>query len=500
MSENYIKKNGLLYSLDLKTIIGVDDTSTAFSGRIPYGANFIEDEVFSDCPYESISLPDSMKSLGAALFENSQNLEKVKLPAQITNLPPYLFSGCSALTKITMPNELESFSEGLFRNCISLTEIPFRYGISVLPNNIFEGCTSLKSVVIPDSVVEICENAFLNCESLESLVLPSSIKKIDKSAFCGCNSIHNIRIDGNNDLFFVDENNGNLYKKNDDENELMIKISNVQNQDVSFFKENIDDEIIEQNDDDEIEDDDTFFAVEIGANENESKSFEINKDEENKMNEQINDVSVSESELNLISQTMNVMETKNSIVKTPSISNSELEQLFSKHEEAEKQEQLKNSQKNEEQNSKKRILCDTVEFSKILTFEPKSEALIDSDLFVIAEKTVTNENGEKDFSKKLIECCNSFANIHDFKQIILLSGLPFENEEFVQFFYHFMRMKNVILACEASSPSNLSDYCKKICENSAIDLEKEALLQQRKNAAVKTSSLIKMVIRDKYEN
>ena len=61
---SYIKKNGLLYSEDLHTVLGVDDTSTEFNGRVPFGAHKIDDDVFSDCPYESISLPDSVKELG----------------------------------------------------------------------------------------------------------------------------------------------------------------------------------------------------------------------------------------------------------------------------------------------------------------------------------------------------------------------------------------------------------------------------------------------------
>ena len=58
---SYIKKNGLLYSEDGYTVIGVDDTSNEFNGRVPFGAHKIDDDVFSDCPYESISLPDSVK-------------------------------------------------------------------------------------------------------------------------------------------------------------------------------------------------------------------------------------------------------------------------------------------------------------------------------------------------------------------------------------------------------------------------------------------------------
>ena len=73
---SYIKKNGLLYSEDLHTVLGVDDTVPDFTGRVPFGAHKIDDEVFSDSPYESISLPDSVTELGASLFANSNTAKR----------------------------------------------------------------------------------------------------------------------------------------------------------------------------------------------------------------------------------------------------------------------------------------------------------------------------------------------------------------------------------------------------------------------------------------
>ena len=48
MSDAFVKKHGLLYSSDLHTVIGVDDTSTDFKGRIPYGARAEDAKVFSN--------------------------------------------------------------------------------------------------------------------------------------------------------------------------------------------------------------------------------------------------------------------------------------------------------------------------------------------------------------------------------------------------------------------------------------------------------------------
>ena len=519
MSEAYIKKNGLLYSPDSRTILGVDDSSTEFTGRVPFGAHYIDDEVFSDCPYESVFLPDSLKSLGNSLFSNSKNLEKVKLPSSIKELSPYLFSGCEALVKVTMPNVLTEFPEGLFYGCSSLQEIPFRAGITKLPENVFAGCTSLKSLIVPASVTEIDSCAAANCTGLESLVIPSGIKNIAEDAFAGCTSLHNIRIDGESDLFFVNREDGCLYKHSEGGDVLVIKAYGVQKQTVSFFKDTVDDEPVEAPEDEE-EDDDDLFSAEIGTSDAELESVDMEKEvnnmsdennldsmladimgEEKERNSTPVDVGVSAQESAVLSETMEVMADSTVGSNTGAITTDELEKLFSKNVTEEM-----STQKSEEEvkepnalDSKTKILTDTVELSKVLTFEPTGETPEDADLFVIAEKTVTNANGEKDFSKKLLSCCETFAKIHDFKRVILLAGLPLDNEEFMQFYFHYINKRNVILACEAASPSALSDYGREICEQSRISLDKAELAEQRKRATMKTHTLIKLVIRDKYE-
>ena len=504
----YIKKNGLLYTDDMHTVVGVDDTSTDFTGRVPFGAHRIDDDVFSDCPYESISLPDSIKELGNALFENSKALEKIKLPSGLTELPPYLFSGCSALTKITMPNSVSAFSEGLFKNCESLPEIPFRAGITELPESVFEGCTSLKALVIPPTVKRIDSKAVANCTSLESVVFPAALEFIADDAFDGCNSLHNIRLDGENKLFYIGED-GCLYFADDEGDRIIVKCNGVQNQTVSFFKESVDDEPVDVAEDEEFEDDDTFSA-EIGASEEESTTMGVPAEEGSKKmeNETVDsmladimgdekertalseDVGVSERETEILSEAMSVM-SDSTQGNDIAVSESELENLFAKNEAEELA--THNSDNPDVLDNKAQILADSVEKSKIIECIPQGEVPEEGELFVIAEKLAGD-----DFSAKLTACCKSFAFIHDYKRIIMLYGLPVDNDEFVQFFQHFISKKNVILACDAESPSKLSAYGKKICELARISLNKDELAEQRRTASIKSNSLVKLVIRDKY--
>ena len=519
---DFVKKHGLLYSSDLHTVIGVDDTSTEFTGRIPYGAHAVDDEVFTDCPYESISIPDSVKRLGNCLFENSKALEKVKLPSSITELPPYRFSGCSALSKVTMPNELSELSEGLFKDCVSLTEIPFRAGITVLPENVMSGCTAVTSLIIPNTVTSIGPSAVAGCTGLKTVVFPSTIQSVAANAFEGCSSLNNIRIDGESDIFYVSEKDGCLYMRTEDGYNLVVKSVGVQNSGVSFYKDNVDDEPIEESEDEEQEEDDTFYTTEIGAMDEELEKFDDIKTEKVEVKKMDNsnidsmladimgaekerssvteDIGVSESESAVLSETMEVMSESNQASSKGAVSNDELAMLFEKHEEQVESEKVSGFERSLELDSKAQILMDSVSFSKLLEFEPSGEVAEDPDLFVIAEKTVTDADGNTNFSAKLLSCCKTFARIHDFRRVILLNGLPLDNDEFMQFYHHYIARKNVILACEAASPSLLSDYCKTVCAESRISLNNDELNQQRKRITVKKNTLIKFVIKDKYED
>ena len=326
--------------------------------------------------------------------------------------------------------------------------------------------------------------------------------------------------------------------RTDEGDMLMVRVCTAQNSGYGFFKDNVDDEPIEASEDEELEDDDTFFSSEIGAadeelnsfgevselSENKSENIVSNKTEDNKgentmednnidsmladimgaekeRNAVTEDVGISDTESAILTETMSVMadSTQNKTSNDIAVSNDELARLFEKHEAEEAASTNAAPVDVNALDSKASILVDSVKFSKVITYSPAGEVPEDPDLFVIAEKTVTDENGNPAFSKKLISCCNTFARIHDFRHVVLLNELPLDNEEFMQFYHHYIGMKNVVLACEAASPSQLSDYCKTICEESRISLDRIELNEQRKRISIKTDTLIKLVIKDNYE-
>lgn len=493
--EQIIKKNGLLYTKDLHTVLGVDIESNEFDGRIPFGAHYIDDEVFTECPYEKIDLTDSIVGIGVALFKDSKRLKSVKLPEKVEELPPYLFSGCSALEKVKMPNMVYSFPEGLFQGCSSLRDVPFRAGIKELPDYVLEGCSSLLSLVIPPTVERISKRAVADCSKLMSLVLPASVTYIDESAFDGCTNIHNIRVSEDNKIFFVSEEDGCLYERTAQGDKLRLAVKGVEAVQIKLFKDNVDDENepFFTNEDFEEEDDDFSAEIEAGSDE-ESCTQEPCAEVapvQNAVNQQMPESEVEkyeDEEIAAASGLESVM---------PNVAEDTVDEIIeSSNQPIEEDDDNGPAVTVKISDTKTLAILDAVQFSKIIECEPEGTPPSDSDLFVISE-VLENSDAEKSFTRKLESVAKRFAQLKDFKRIFFLYGLPIEDAEFEEFFKMYVSDRNVVFACEAASPSTLSAYGKRICELSRISLSHEDLVEQKKNINNKNDILIKLVIQDK---
>ena len=471
--EQIVRKNGLLYTPDLHTVLGVDVETDEFKGRIPFGAHYVDEEVFTECPYEKIDLPDSVVGIGVALFKDSPNLKSVRLPEKVTELPPYLFSGCTSLVKVKMPNVVYSFPEGLFQNCSSLPEIPFRAGIRELPQFVFEGCSSLVSLVIPSTVEKIEARAAAGCTKLTTLVLPEFLRELDDEAFEDCPNIRNIRISEDNPYFYVSEEDGCLYEHTKDGDKLRLRVAGSQPAGVSFLKENVDDTIDKEiedfyTDEDIFEDDDDFSA-EISGDDVAEQAV-AQEAEEEEQEEKFHTGTVSTEELaNLFG---------GSSGSGSSVSDEEEDEIAAVT--------VKIS------DSKTQAILESVGLSRVIECEPTGTPPADADLFVIAEMLEGN-----DFTKKLEAIARRFAQIQDYKRIFMLYGLPVDNDEFMEFYRLYVSNRNVVFACQAANASTLSEYGRKICEYSRIDLSARALAEQKQNIRNKNDTLIKLIIQDK---
>ena len=102
---------------------------------------------------ESVSLPDSLQSIGREAIMICPKLKEIEIPENVTSIGSYAFEQCYALESVVLPEGLTTINSGLFN-----------------------ACTNLKSVTIPASVTSIGISAFNGCSSLADVYYGSNEK------------------------------------------------------------------------------------------------------------------------------------------------------------------------------------------------------------------------------------------------------------------------------------------------------------------------------------
>ena len=129
------------------------------------------------------------------------------------NIPSNAFLNCRDLTSITIPDSVTSIGEYAFGNCSSLTSITIPDGVTSIGNGGFAGCSSLTSITIPDSVTSIGNGAFFGCEGLTSITIPDGVTSIGYQAFENCSGLTTVFYAGTEEQWkavSIDFNNSSL--------------------------------------------------------------------------------------------------------------------------------------------------------------------------------------------------------------------------------------------------------------------------------------------------
>lgn len=223
---------------------------------------------FNGAKITSLTIPDSVHTIGRCAFSYCKNLVKLELGDGVTSTGEHSFSNCEKLEDITYGNNLKVIGEFAFEECHSITEVIIPEGIVTVDGYAFYNCTSItnikisssvenigylafaftsnslesievadgnanyyvdggclieksfmmvilgyKNSVIPDGVGIIGSHAFFGCEGLTEIVIPASVTQIFETTFTNCKNLESITVNEGN-IWYRSENNCLIYIEN----------------------------------------------------------------------------------------------------------------------------------------------------------------------------------------------------------------------------------------------------------------------------------------------
>jgi hypothetical protein len=185
----------------------------------------IGNAAFSVSSLTSVTIPDSVTSIGYNAFILCQSLTNVVLGSGLTNLGSEAFDFCTSLPRITIPDSVATIGSNAFISCFSLTNVTIGSGLTSLGDEAFDQCTNLQGVTvnptnpaysslngvlfdkgqtlliqypparatttysIPASVIDIGTLAFDSCANLTNITIPSGVVTIGDNVFNKCFSV-----------------------------------------------------------------------------------------------------------------------------------------------------------------------------------------------------------------------------------------------------------------------------------------------------------------------
>ncbi len=191
-----------------------------------YIQTVIDNSAFKGCTeLTSITIPDSVISIGDDAFHDCTGLTSVTIPNGVTTIGSSAFNGCTGLTSITIPDSVTSIGNNAFAYCTGelfincnipsyrvessvfykakFTKVTIGNSVTTIGDSAFSGCTGMTSITIPDSVTTIGYEAFMGCTSLKGVYISDIAAWCDIEFnyldYCSCNPLcyaHNLYLNG----------------------------------------------------------------------------------------------------------------------------------------------------------------------------------------------------------------------------------------------------------------------------------------------------------------
>lgn len=204
-----IKVEDVEYSVTAIDNYAFRENSKLLSVTIPESVKSIGISAFTYCTsLTSVKLGDGVEEIGNRAFSYCRELQVIHFGKNVKKINDIAFNYCDGLKQIyisdlTMWCNIDFYSESsnpltyahhLYLDKKELENLVIPQGIEVIKQYTFDGGTNIKSLVVNSGVSIIEQSAFKNCSSISTVNLPESLINIGNDAFFGCSSINEISL------------------------------------------------------------------------------------------------------------------------------------------------------------------------------------------------------------------------------------------------------------------------------------------------------------------
>ena len=143
---------------------------------------------------QSVTIPESVTSIGQFAFESCFSLESLIIKDAATSIGESAFDGCSHLTTLSLGKNITTIGDYAFQGCSYLTNVTIPQSVTSIGKQAFGRCYGMDSFTIKDAATSIGEYAFWDCQKLETLSLGENITTIGDDAFRSCYKLETITL------------------------------------------------------------------------------------------------------------------------------------------------------------------------------------------------------------------------------------------------------------------------------------------------------------------
>lgn len=117
------------------------------------------------------------------------SITSVSISDSVTSIGASAFKGCSSLEMVIVNNRINTIGDNAFQNCTSLTSFTMTDSVRTVGEAVFYGCSNLSSLRISPYINVIGESMCENCYNLQFITIPFAVQTIGNFAFAGCSRL-----------------------------------------------------------------------------------------------------------------------------------------------------------------------------------------------------------------------------------------------------------------------------------------------------------------------